>query len=127
VSLAGLARQELHLVGGRRRRDDYSGRLTPAEERVAALLSTGASNREIAARLVVSEATVKTHVEHIFAKLGVHSRREVIARFPATDQRPDHPPPLSDPGALRLNLPETVPAAAMAPVAERLLYGLGRP
>ena len=41
-------------------------------------MATGASNPEIAASLVVSEATVKTHVGSIFAKLGVRDRAGAI-------------------------------------------------
>lgn len=70
---------EALVAAGRRRRHADAQRLTPAEERVAALLADGATNQEIARRLMVSEATVKTHVEHIFAKLDVHSRRDLIA------------------------------------------------
>jgi len=43
------------------------------------LLARGATNRQIAARLVIAERTAMRHVEHIFDKLGVHSRAEVGA------------------------------------------------
>jgi DNA-binding NarL/FixJ family response regulator len=42
-------------------------------------LVRGASNKAIAANLNVSENTVKTHISHIFAKLGVQSRAEAVA------------------------------------------------
>jgi len=48
--------------------------LTRSEIRVLRLLAAGLSNREIAARLVISGETVKTHVKHILSKLGVSSR-----------------------------------------------------
>jgi DNA-binding CsgD family transcriptional regulator len=48
--------------------------LTKTETRVLQLLAAGLSNREIAARLVVSSETVKTHVKHILSKLAVSSR-----------------------------------------------------
>lgn len=48
--------------------------LTRSETRVLRLLAAGLSNREIAERLVISSETVKTHVKHIFSKLGVSSR-----------------------------------------------------
>lgn len=80
--LARRAHDALRRAGGRRRRPaGEPHRLTPAEERVARLAAEGAGNREIAERLFLSEATVKTHLERTFAKLGLHSRRELIARW----------------------------------------------
>lgn len=54
-------------------------RLTDRELQVLHLLDTGASNRDIAKALFVSEATVKTHLGHIFAKLGADSRSRAIS------------------------------------------------
>lgn len=48
--------------------------LTDREQEVLRLLSTGLSNRDIGAILFVAESTIKTHVEHIIAKLGVSDR-----------------------------------------------------
>jgi two-component system nitrate/nitrite response regulator NarL len=53
--------------------------LTPRERQVLAHLSTGATNREIATALVISEHTVKTHVRHILRKLEVANRAEAAA------------------------------------------------
>jgi DNA-binding CsgD family transcriptional regulator len=53
--------------------------LTARERQVAALVAQGLTNREIAARLVVSKRTVDAHVEHILAKLGFSSRVQVAA------------------------------------------------
>ncbi|HKA51862.1 MAG TPA: LuxR C-terminal-related transcriptional regulator [Candidatus Dormibacteraeota bacterium] len=53
--------------------------LTPSEREVVRLVGHHLSNPEIAARLFVSRATVKTHLVHIFAKLGINSRSELAA------------------------------------------------
>jgi DNA-binding CsgD family transcriptional regulator len=77
--LAGQAHGELIASGGRRRRRrEMPDRLTPQERRVFELAAQGLSNEAIASRLRVSAGTVKTHLEHIYAKLGVHSRRELM-------------------------------------------------
>jgi ATP/maltotriose-dependent transcriptional regulator MalT len=73
------AHRELGASGGRRRRGS-SNRLTPQERRVLELAAQGLSNEAIANRLRVAAGTVKTHLEHIYAKLGVHSRRELMLR-----------------------------------------------
>ncbi len=54
--------------------------LSPREEEVCALIALGCSNRDIAGRLFISEATVKVHVRHIFDKLGVRSRTAAALR-----------------------------------------------
>jgi DNA-binding NarL/FixJ family response regulator len=55
-----------------------SGELTPREADVLRLIAAGQSNREIARTLFVSEATVKTHVNRIFAKTGSRDRAQAI-------------------------------------------------
>jgi two-component system, NarL family, nitrate/nitrite response regulator NarL len=53
--------------------------LTPREQEVLRLLSSGLSQKKIAERLVISSKTVATHIQRILAKLGVHSRAEAVA------------------------------------------------
>jgi ATP/maltotriose-dependent transcriptional regulator MalT len=50
---------------------------------VLALVAHGASNREVSARLSLSVATVRKHLEHVYRKLGVCNRTAAVARaFP---------------------------------------------
>jgi DNA-binding CsgD family transcriptional regulator len=71
------ARAELGSIGGRRREEG----LTAAERRVAALVSEGQTNREVAAALFLGERTVASHLTHIYAKLGVRSRTELARQL----------------------------------------------
>jgi len=52
--------------------------LTPREAEVVSLIARGLSNSEIAAALVVSNATVKTHINHVFAKIGARDRAQAV-------------------------------------------------
>ncbi|HHY89378.1 MAG TPA: response regulator transcription factor [Chloroflexi bacterium] len=54
--------------------------LSPREGEILRLLATGATNKEIAARLVLAEGTVKNHVTNILAKLGVSDRTQAALR-----------------------------------------------
>jgi len=77
--LAGLAHQELKVAGGRLRRRAAPGALSAQEERVAALVATGATNADIARQLYLSVSTIETHLERIYSKLGIHTRYQLIA------------------------------------------------
>jgi DNA-binding NarL/FixJ family response regulator len=57
---------------------DLPDGLTPREAEVLALIASGLTNADIAGRLVVSGATVKTHVNHIFAKTGARDRAQAV-------------------------------------------------
>lgn len=60
-------------------RDDRDA-LTPREVEVLREVATGAPNAEVAARLHIGEATVKTHLLHAFTKLGVEGRTAAVTR-----------------------------------------------
>jgi predicted ATPase/DNA-binding CsgD family transcriptional regulator len=74
--------------------DDWLGSevLTTREREIAVLVGNGLSNREIAARLVISKRTVDAHVNHIFGKLGLTSRVQLAIWL-----RGRTPEPPSDP------------------------------
>ena len=68
--------------GLREQRDDQRARqgwksLSLREKQVAALICQGFTSRQIAARLVLSPETIKTHVRHILRKFGLRTRREL--------------------------------------------------
>jgi DNA-binding CsgD family transcriptional regulator len=78
---AKRARAELDRISGRRR--DADAALTPSELRVVELAADGLSNKEIAARLVVSVHTVEVHLSHAYRKLGVRSRAQLAPKLRA--------------------------------------------
>ena len=71
--------------GGRRRPATGWASLTPAELEVVRLASEGLRNDAIARRLFIAPGTVKVHLSHIFAKLGIASRAELAARAAVQD------------------------------------------
>ena len=86
VAWAQQARNELDVVGPRRRAPDE---LTATELRVAELAAAGTTNREIARAVFMSEKTVEAHIARVYRKLGIHSRAELgawMAGNPASSQ-----------------------------------------
>lgn len=71
---AERARAELKRISGRAA---TPGALTPAEERVAAVVAEGKTNKEVAAALFLSDRTVEGHLARIFGKLGIRHRSEL--------------------------------------------------
>jgi DNA-binding NarL/FixJ family response regulator len=77
------ARQLAALLRRRRERAERSRRLdslTPREREILGLMAEGMDNREVAARLSVSYATVRSHVRHLLGKLGARSKLEAVVR-----------------------------------------------
>jgi PAS domain S-box-containing protein len=77
-TLTGLGREIGRFLSGRRA-DLGMGTLTPRELQVLRLAAEGRSGPQIAASLVVSPATIKTHFENIYEKLGVSDRAAAVA------------------------------------------------
>jgi DNA-binding CsgD family transcriptional regulator len=90
-----------------------AGLLSRREEQVAELIARGMRNREIAERLEVSQRTVDTHVEHIFAKLGIRSRTRLAAWY---RDRATWPYPPGTPRAPRARTGPQVPGPGSGPV-----------
>lgn len=90
--IADRAMKEMVRAGGRPRRLLVSGlrSLTPAEQRVARMITQGLSNPEIAERLFVTTKAVERHVGSIYSKLEVRSRPELLSRF-GTELQPNDP------------------------------------
>lgn len=80
-----------HAVGDAKRRlaarDVVDTRLSRREREVLRHAATGISNKELAARLNISEATVKVHLTRIFQKLGISSRAALAAAYHDNDGR----------------------------------------
>jgi DNA-binding CsgD family transcriptional regulator len=86
-AFAERARRELQATGGkvRRRTVETRDELTAQERQIAQLARDGLSNPEIGARLFLSPRTVEWHLRKVFAKLGIHSRRELADALPGSD------------------------------------------
>lgn len=79
------------LVGGETREDPRPP-LTEREREVLGVLGEGLTNKEIAARLFISENTVKNHVHNLLEKLGLHSRTEAALFAVRREQRKHRAP-----------------------------------
>jgi DNA-binding CsgD family transcriptional regulator len=81
LRLAERARTELAAAGARPRREFWTGRdaLTPSELRVARMAAEGRTSQEIAQALFVTTKTIDTHLNHIYAKLSINSRRQLAS------------------------------------------------
>ena len=80
LGAAPAARRASDEIGRARPRARHDDALTEAERRVAGHVAAGATNREVAAQLFTTVATVEAHLTRIYSKLGVRSRTE-LARF----------------------------------------------
>lgn len=80
-SLSARLLSHLSSSGGPLIAADPVQQLSPREKQVLSLLAEGKSNKEIAIRLDVQEKTVKHHVSHVLAKLGVSNRTEAAVRY----------------------------------------------
>jgi DNA-binding CsgD family transcriptional regulator len=108
VPWAERARTELAATGARPsiRRPPGQVALTPQELRIARLVAEGATNKEAAAQLFLSPKTVGYHLAKVYAKLGIHSRAELVRLFvlhdPADgDGRTHAPQPEAEPASHR--------------------------
>ena len=89
-AFAERARRELQATGEHVRARAVEARddLTAQERQIAELARDGLSNPEIGARLFLSPRTVEWHLRHVFAKLGIKSRRELAGALPRSDSEP---------------------------------------
>jgi DNA-binding NarL/FixJ family response regulator len=86
-AFAERARHELLATGAkvRKRVDETRDELTPQEEHIARLARDGMTNPQIGAELYLSPRTVEWHLNKVFTKLGIRSRRELATALPASE------------------------------------------
>ena len=85
VPFAARAHAELLATGAqvRKRTAPIRNDLTSQERHVAALAAEGSTNAEIASRLFITVSTVEFHLNKVFRKLGISSRRQIASRMGA--------------------------------------------
>jgi len=111
VSIATVVNDLLHFALAERRLSNAAlatwRQLTAREQEVTALIWLGLTNAQIAARLVISPNTVKTHIRNIFAKFGAGSKEELRLALASLDfsewadswlQADEPPTPAASPG-----------------------------
>jgi len=105
---------------------DYSV-LSPREEDVLEVAAEGVSAREIARRLFLTEATVRSHLSSAYSKLGVSGRVELLARMNAAADEAERPPRgdtgLDMPGAKAPTRPPIFTHRRMALLSYVVAYG----
>jgi DNA-binding NarL/FixJ family response regulator len=69
---------------------DTAVALTAREREILDLIGQGLRNSDIARRLYITDATVKTHINNLFAKADLHSRADAVRLALATGNRPEH-------------------------------------
>ena len=91
-AFAERARTELQATGEHVRAHTVETRddLTAQERQIAELARDGLSNPEIGARMFLSPRTVEWHLRHVFAKLGIKSRRELARALPSSGSELAH-------------------------------------
>lgn len=82
-----LAEEYARVTASAQDRSPQFDAISAREWEVMELIATGATNREIASQLVISENTVKNHVRNILAKLNFQNRREIANAFQANVKR----------------------------------------
>jgi DNA-binding CsgD family transcriptional regulator len=89
-AFAERARHELVATGAkvRKRLDETRDELTPQEEHIARRARDGRTNPQIGAELYLSPRTVEWHLNKVFTKLGIRSRRELAAVLPDSEAEP---------------------------------------
>jgi len=80
------------VLNGRRKADHSRDKLTRREREVVSLMSQGTSNREIATKMGISYATVRSHVRNVASKLAAHSKLEVLVKAQRLDLVRDETP-----------------------------------